>query len=34
MKRMYLEDNSYIVGNPEALFMRIDKEKKLEELAK
>ncbi len=33
-ERMYLEDNSYIVGNPEALFMRIDKEKKLEELAK
>ena len=30
--RNYLEDNSYTVGNPEALFMRIDKDKKLEEL--
>lgn len=31
-ERTYLEDNRYTVGNPEALFMRIDKEKKLEEL--
>ena len=30
----YLSDNSYEVGNPEALFMRIDKEKKLAELGK
>ena len=30
----YLNDNSYEVGTPEALFMRIDKEKKLEELGK
>ena len=30
----YLSDNSYEVGSPEALFMRIDKEKKLEELGK
>ena len=30
--RVYLSDNSYIVGTPEALFMRIDKDKKLEEL--
>ena len=30
----YLDDNSYEVGSPEALFMRIDKEKKLEELGK
>lgn len=28
----YLEGNSYIVGTPEALFMRIDKDRKLEEL--
>lgn len=28
----YLEDNSYTVGTPQALFMRIDKDKKLEEL--
>lgn len=28
----YLEDNSYTVGDPVALFMRIDKEKKLAEL--
>lgn len=28
----YLEDNSYTVGTPKALFMRIDKDKKLEEL--
>ena len=31
-ERFYLEDNSYTVGTPEALFMRIDKDKKLEEL--
>lgn len=30
----YLSDNYYEVGNPEALFMRIDKEKKLAELGK
>lgn len=30
----YLSDNSYEVGCPEALFMRIDKEKKLAELGK
>lgn len=30
----YLSDNSYEVGSPEALFMRIDKEKKLEALGK
>ena len=30
----YLSDNSYEVGSPEALFMRIDKEKKLAELGK
>ncbi len=30
----YLSDNSYEVGTPEALFMRIDKEKKLVELGK
>ena len=30
----YLNDNSYEVGTPEALFMRIDKEKKLAELGK
>lgn len=30
--RVYLEENSYIVGTPEALFMRIDKDKKLQEL--
>ena len=30
----YLSDNSYEVGTPEALFMRIDKEKKLAELGK
>lgn len=30
--RMYLENNSYTVGTPEALFMRIDKDKKLQEL--
>ena len=30
--RIFLEDNSYTVGTPEALFMRIDKDKKLEEL--
>ena len=30
----YLEDNSYTVGTPEALFMRIDKNKLLEELEK
>ena len=30
----YLDDNSYEVGSPEALFMRIDKDKKLEELGK
>ena len=30
----YLSDNSYEVVNPEALFMRIDKDKKLEELGK
>lgn len=30
--RTYLKDNSYVVGNPEALFMRIDKEKKLKEI--
>ena len=28
----YLEDNSYEVGTPEALFMRIDLDKKLEEI--
>ncbi|MCI8588872.1 MAG: methionine--tRNA ligase [Bacilli bacterium] len=28
----YSSDNSYTVGSPEALFMRIDKEKKLQEL--
>ena len=28
----YLEDNSYTVGTPEALFMRIDKDKLFEEL--
>ena len=32
-ERIYLEDNSYTVGTPEALFMRIDKDKKLEELS-
>ncbi len=31
-ERTYLEDNTYTVGTPEALFMRIDKEKKLVEL--
>lgn len=31
-ERIYLEDNTYTVGIPEALFMRIDKDKKLEEL--
>lgn len=31
-EKNYLEDNRYTVGSPEALFMRIDKEKKLEEL--
>ena len=31
-ERLYLEDNTYTVGTPEALFMRIDKDKKLEEL--
>ena len=31
--RCYLKDNTYTVGIPEALFMRIDKDKKLEELA-
>lgn len=31
---LYLEDNSYKVGNPSPLFMRIDKEKLLEELKK
>lgn len=30
----YLSDNYYEVGNPEALFMRIDREKKLAELGK
>ena len=30
----YLNDNSYVVSSPEALFMRIDKGKKLEELGK
>ena len=30
----YLEDNTYSVGTPEALFMRIDLEKKLEEINK
>ncbi len=30
----YLNDNYYEVSNPEALFMRIDKDKKLEELGK
>ena len=30
----YLNDNSYVVSSPEALFMRIDKDKKLEELGK
>jgi len=30
----YLSDNYYEVSNPEALFMRIDKEKKLAELGK
>ena len=30
----YLNDNYYKVSNPEALFMRIDKDKKLEELGK
>lgn len=30
----YLENNSYTVGTPEALFMRIDKDKKLIELDK
>jgi len=30
--RVYLSDNTYTVGTPEALFMRIDKDKKLEEL--
>ena len=30
----YLDDNSYTVGTPEALFMRIDKNKLLEELEK
>ena len=29
---LYLEDNTYSVGMPEALFMRIDKEKLLKEL--
>ena len=29
---VYLEDNNYRVGTPEALFMRIDKNKLLEEL--
>ncbi len=31
-ERVYLEENSYLVGTPEALFMRIDKEKKLQEI--
>ena len=31
--RKFLEDNNYTVSIPEALFMRIDKDKKLEELA-
>ena len=30
----YLEDNTYEVGTPEALFMRIDKDKLLSELDK
>ena len=30
----YLNDNSYVVSSPEALFMRIDKDKKLEKLGK
>ena len=30
--RIYLSNNIYTVGTPEALFMRIDKDKKLEEL--
>ena len=30
----YLEDNSYTVGTPEALFMRLDKDKVLEEIGK
>ena len=31
-ERKYLENNNYTVSTPEALFMRIDKDKKLEEL--
>ena len=31
-ERVYLEENSYLVGTPEALFMRIDIEKKLQEV--